>query len=162
MPRSIRECAAAYDPRDWRWIPRGWSSDLMPPYHWSMQSTGAPYPFEFLRGWGWMPTLVVDTIDYAQYLVGDPFLPLPWIELTVTCHGTVIFDPIEGPFTVSWTVRMGDGFVGTYGGRLLLLYPNQYSDREVTIVRLTGSGGIFPDTLKLVPEPYWVPDGAIA
>ncbi len=149
MPFAVTQWGYSPDPRPPDYALTGFDFGQLPPWRWTMKTTGALDPYGALNtGVTWQRTS--NTVSFASFL---PVVPIPDVtDPFLNFSGTPA--PVGG-FTVEWFI----GFFTTGAdpateGTLTELWPLAIKTRAFTMTNVNGGDPFFPNPLVITPHKW--------
>lgn len=152
MAWGVTKWGYSPDPRPPDFASTGFAFGALPPYRWTMLTSGALAPYLALNlGVTW--TRASDSINSAVYL---PVVPIPDVtDPILNFAGTNA--PVGG-FTIEWFLEFfGSGDPSATRGTITELYPDAIEERSFAMVNLFGGPPFFPNPLVITPHKWNAP-----
>lgn len=149
MPFAVTKWGYSPDPRHPAFAPTGFAFGGLPPWRWTMKTTGALAPYLALNaGVTWERSS--DAINTAAYL---PLVPIPDVTGPfLSCLGS---NPPQATVSMEWFVGFfTTGDAEATEGFINELFPNALQKRSFTMTNVNGGTPFFPNPLVITPHKW--------
>lgn len=149
MPFAVAQWPHRPDPRSTAFAINGWNVGQVPPFSWTLATTGATGIWSFLNG-GVLLRNTFASMSFSNYA---PIIPPPFfITIQLTIDGFQI--PQAGPpvHTIDQILALGVETSAAFTGRQRLLFPVAIAVQgPITMVEDSPSDGTIPNPVTLTP-----------
>lgn len=150
MPFAVRQWPAFPDPRSPAFAIDGWNFGQVPPFSWTVATTGATGIYSFLNA-GLLMRNSFASPSFSDY---DSLIPPPFhVTLVFTILGFQAIQPLPVPHTIRFRVQVFRETSLNFQGDIHSVFPTAIQVHgPMPMVEIVPSEGTIPNPLTFRPE----------